>query len=290
LNGLIRSIILKKNNKEQKKMSTYAIGDVQGCYDELQALLAEISFNPSKDQLWFAGDLVNRGPKSLQVLRFIKNLPNAIVVLGNHDIHLLALANGHPFPSHTLHEVLAAPDRQELIDWLRQQPFLHYDANLNCLMSHAGLFPRWSLSEAQTHAQSLEQVLRADDYAECLAYLYGNEPSRWTDHLTGWDKLRFIMNAFTRMRFCTMAGELDFSHTGEIGTQPADYFPWFEIPKRSLTNFSIMFGHWAALKGKTSAANVYALDTGCAWGGALTALRLEDKKQFMTPALKRAAV
>lgn len=261
-------------------MTTYAIGDVQGCYDELQALLALIRFDPSQDQLWFAGDLVNRGHQSLQVLRFIRSLNNAVVVLGNHDIHLLALANGHAYKDHTLYDVLAAPDRQELVDWLRQQPLLHYDASLGFLMTHAGLLPQWGVAQAQGYAQEVAAILRSDQYAQSLEYLYGNYPDQWRPDLTGWDRLRFIVNAFTRMRFCGADGKLDFNHTGKVGSQPAGYLPWFQLPNPALHNTAIVFGHWAALAGDTAVPEIFALDTGCAWGGALTAMRLEDRQRF----------
>jgi len=264
-------------------MPTYAIGDVQGCYDELQALLECIALNPAKDQLWFAGDLVNRGHQSLQVLRFIRNLPNAVVVLGNHDIYLFSLANGHPFKDHTLHDVLAAPDCQELVDWLRHQPLLHYDADLGYLMTHAGLFPPWSLAQAQRYAQEVEAVLQRDDYAAHLDLLYGNQPDQWREDLSGYDRLRFITNAFTRMRFCTSDGKLDFTCVGKVGSQPDNLLAWFQVPHRAVGNISIVFGHWAALEGRTQTRGVFGLDTGCAWGGSLTAMRLEDGQQFSVP-------
>jgi bis(5'-nucleosyl)-tetraphosphatase (symmetrical) len=261
-------------------MSIYAIGDVQGCYDELQELLALVKFDPAQDTLWFAGDLINRGPHSLQTLRFIKSLPRAVVVLGNHDIHLLALANGHPFRQHTLHEVLAAPDCQELVDWLRRQPLLHYDAGLGYVMTHAGLLPQWSLAAAAGYAKELEAVLQRDDYATTLEHLYGNQPDCWEETLAGWGRLRFIMNAFTRMRFCTPHGKLDFGNNGPVGTQLPGYYPWFELPRDADTELKIVFGHWAALAGVTHNSRVFALDTGCAWGGSLTAMRLEDSQRF----------
>jgi len=266
-------------------MSTYAIGDVQGCYDELQALLKCIAFDPTQDQLWFAGDLVNRGPKSLEVLRFIRSLPNAIVVLGNHDLYLLLLANGHPHKNHTLQDVLLAPDCQILINWLRQQPLLHYDARLNYLMTHAGLFPQWSLAQAQSYAQEVEAILHRDDYLIHLQPLLGNQPDRWDENLNGYDRLRFIINAFTRMRFCTLGGQLDFTHTGKIGSQPNHLLAWFEVPNRTSQDIPVVFGHWAALEGKVHPPNVFELDTGCVWGGSLTAMRLEDRQFFSVPAL-----
>lgn len=266
-------------------MPTYAIGDVQGCYDELRDLLQCIAFDPQKDALWFTGDLVNRGHQSLQVLRFIRSLPCAQVVLGNHDIHLLSLANGHRFKNHTVQDVLAAPDCQELVDWLRQQPLLHYDAQLGYVMTHAGVFPHWSLAQAQAYAREVEQVLQRADYADHLESLYGNQPNQWHADLAGYDRWRFIVNAFTRMRFCTLEGELDFLHLGKIGSQPGHLLPWFTLPHRAIGDTPIVFGHWAALEGKVQgeSAQVFALDTGCAWGASLTAMRLEDRQLFSVP-------
>lgn len=268
-------------------MATYAIGDIQGCYEELQALLAIIAFDERKDQLWFAGDLVNRGPHSLEVLRFIKNLNDAIVVLGNHDLHLLVVASGHASrsASHTLDAILSAPDCSELIDWLRRQPFMHYDAHLGYAMVHAGILPAWELSEACEYAEEVSACLRSSDYAVALPHLYGNEPLTWDHSLSDWDKLRFITNVFTRLRFCTPEGKLDLKSTGPVGTQPPGYFPWFEVPARKLSQLPIVFGHWAALMGETHHPYALATDTGCIWGHSLTALRLEDRKRFQVNAL-----
>jgi bis(5'-nucleosyl)-tetraphosphatase (symmetrical) len=261
-------------------VATYAIGDVQGCYDELQDLLRHISFDADNDTLWFAGDLVNRGPNSLEVLRFVKGLPSAVVVLGNHDLHLLSIANGHPFKDHALHDVLVAPDRDELMQWLREQPLLHYDKKLGYALVHAGIPPQWSLKQAIRHAAEVEQVLQSERYAEFLEHLYGNKPSRWSNSLKGWSRLRFITNALTRLRFCDPSGKLDFSAKGRIGMQPTGFLPWFKVPGRATEEVNILFGHWAALEGKTDTPRVFALDTGCVWGNTLTAMRLEDAQLF----------
>jgi len=269
-------------------MSTYAIGDVQGCYDELQDLLQLIAFDSSKDYLWFAGDLVNRGPKSLEVLRLVKSFgKKAVVVLGNHDLYLLSIANGHPFKDHFLYEVLAAPDCGELLEWLRHQPLLHYDAQLNYTMVHAGLPPQWSGEQAKRYAAEVAVMLRSDKYVEFLKHLYGNKPTQWSSSLHGWNRLRFITNALTRIRFCDAQGNLDLTVKGEIGSQPAGYMPWFEVPERASKNQKIIFGHWAALQGKVNEPNVFALDTGCVWGGYLTAMRLEDGQRFAVSARKK---
>lgn len=261
-------------------MSTYAIGDVQGCFDELQALLTHIQFDITKDSLWFVGDLVNRGPKSLETLRFIKNLPRAKVVLGNHDLHLLALATGHTYAHHTLNAILTAPDRDELIDWLRCVPLLHHDAALNFVMVHAGISPQWDLATAKACADEISQLLQSDHWRELINSMYGNEPNLWDVSLTGPARWRFIINAFTRMRFCDVNGRLDFTCDGPIGKQPAGYLPWFSVPNRRTVDAAIVFGHWAALSGEVDVSNIHGIDTGCVWGKTLTALRLEDRQRF----------
>lgn len=261
-------------------MTIYAIGDIHGCYDELQALLELIEFSPTKDQLWFTGDLVNRGNQSLQVLRFIKNLKNAVVILGNHDIHLLELAGGNAFKNHTVHDVLNASDCAELMDWLRHRPLLYHAPNLNYVIAHAGVYPLWNLAQAKRYAQEVEAALQSPNYQKILKNLYGNHPNQWKEDLTGWERLRFIANAFTRMRFCTEDGQLDFEHTGKIGSQPAGYLPWFQAPNRTLEDTPIIFGHWAAIEGKVNEPTIFALDTGCVWGRHLTALRLGDNQRF----------
>lgn len=255
-------------------MSTYAIGDVQGCFDQLMELLDKLQFSPKQDTLWFVGDLVNRGPKSLEVLRYINNLPNKVVVLGNHDLHLLALVNGHPFKNHTVHDILSAPDCKELADWLRQQPLMHYDKNLNYAMVHAGIYPLWDLQTAKKLSEEVESVLQSDDYPELIDNMYGNAPEKWNDNLTGWDRLRFIINAFTRMRFCTEDGKLDLETKGDLTSAKPGFIPWFSVPNRAAKNERILFGHWAALNGKADEVNVFALDTGCVWGNMLTAKKL----------------
>ena len=267
-------------------MSIYAIGDLQGCYDELQDLLEKINFDPAQDTLWFTGDLVNRGPKSLACLRFIKGLGSkAITVLGNHDLHLLAVAYAKRQTSagDTLDAILQAPDRDELLTWLRQQPLLQYDPQLNFVLVHAGIAPQWNLAIAQQLAHEIEAQLHNKD-SELLAQLYGNEPACWNAELTGTARWRCIINYFTRMRFCTVAGCLDLKYKGEIVNAPTDLIPWFQISTRKTQEIKILFGHWAALQGNTDTPNVFALDTGCVWGQYLTAFRLEDLQKFSVPA------
>ncbi|TRW95555.1 symmetrical bis(5'-nucleosyl)-tetraphosphatase [Candidatus Methylobacter oryzae] len=260
-------------------MSIYAIGDIQGCFDELLRLLDTVSFNAQSDQLWFAGDLVNRGPKSLETLRFVKSLgDSAVTVLGNHDLHLLAascvpkIAN----KKDSLLPILEAPDRDELIHWLRHRPLFHSNDDF-CLL-HAGLPPQWDLKKTQKMASLVEQVLRSDDYQSFLNQMYGNKPNLWSSSLKGVDRLRFIVNCFTRMRYCDLKGQLDFIHNGPPGSQPKNLMPWFEVPKRKSANMRIIFGHWSSL-GYYEGANCYAIDTGCLWGGQLTALKLGEQMQ-----------
>ena len=260
-------------------MATYAIGDIQGCYDQLQQLLEQIRFDLATDTLWFAGDLVNRGPKSLEVLRLVKGLgERAVTVLGNHDLHLLAVWQDkhHHFKSNdTLLPIIEAPDCNELLQWLRRQPLLHHDAALGYTLVHAGLPPQWDLTLAQRCASEVEQVLRGEQFVPFLENMYGNKPKRWDENLSGWDRLRFIVNCFSRLRFCTVDGDLDFHHKGKPGGDETDVLPWFKIPQRRSRDERILFGHWSTL-GLHRDDNVCALDTGCLWGGALTALRLED--------------
>jgi bis(5'-nucleosyl)-tetraphosphatase (symmetrical) len=256
-------------------MATYAIGDVQGCHDELLVLLDRIRFDQAADQLWFVGDLVNRGPRSLETLRTIRDLGNsAISVLGNHDLHLLAVAEGISRTKHrdTFGDILAAPDRDELLHWLRQRPLLHHGGEFYLI--HAGLPPQWDMDEAARLAQEAETALRSRNYREMLWHMYGNEPNRWDDHLGDWERLRFITNSFTRLRYCTADGRMEFKQKGRPGTQPAGLMPWFEVPGRRSAGARILFGHWSTL-GFHVSQDAYCLDSGCLWGGELTALRID---------------
>lgn len=264
-------------------MSTYAIGDIQGCYQPFRRLLDQIQFDPAKDTLWIAGDLVNRGPQSLEVLRFLFSIRDSVIaVLGNHDLHLLgvAYANRKPGKQDTLTELLNAPDREVLLSWLRHLKIMHTDTALGYAMVHAGIPPQWTLNQAQLCAQELETVLRSDNFSIFLKDMYGNQPESWDDALTGNDRLRLITNYFTRMRFCRADGTLDLITKDSANEAPEGFIPWFAHPHRKTVNDHILFGHWAALEGKTNTPNVYALDTGCVWGGQLTAMRLEDKQFF----------
>lgn len=268
-------------------MATYAIGDVQGCYTELRALLHLIDFNAQQDTLWFTGDLVNRGPQSLTTLRFIRSLgANARAVLGNHDIHLLAVARGHT-PARrddTFQEILNAPDREALLTWLRHLPLLHHDPQLGYTLVHAGLPPQWDLVTAQRCAQEVERVLQSTQVDDFLIHLYGDGPDLWSEDLTGYERLRFITNALTRLRYCDAQGRSALRVKGPPGTQPEGYRPWFEWPERASRPLNIVFGHWSTL-GACAAPGIQALDTGCVWGGALTALCLENGTRYTLPCL-----
>jgi bis(5'-nucleosyl)-tetraphosphatase (symmetrical) len=264
-------------------MATYAVGDLQGCLKPLKCLLKEVSFNPGEDKLWLVGDLINRGPQSLETLRFLYEMRGSVVaVLGNHDLHLLAVAYGHRQPSKgdTLDEILIADDSEVLLQWLRQQPLLHHDERLGFTMVHAGIPPNWSLKKARKRASELEEVIRGHLFDEFLGNMYGNEPAFWDKRLEGTDRWRVITNYFTRMRFCSAAGLLELSTKSGIDQAPEGYAPWFCHPDRKTRNDKIIFGHWAALEGFTATPNIYALDSGCVWGGKLTMMRLEDERYF----------
>ena len=264
-------------------MARYAIGDVQGCMNELQALLEKIHFDPSQDQLWFVGDLVNRGPASLAVLRFVRSLgPHAVTVLGNHDLHLLSVAEGVAASraDDTVQDILNAHDRAELLDWLRQQPLIHRAADWT--MVHAGLLPSWSIAQATALAHEIEVQLRGPDYRALLSSMYGSEPNVWQDSLIGAPRHRVIVNAFTRMRLCSMDGRMQLQFKGTPQQAPIDYLPWFDVPLHYPRDTRVVCGHWSAL-GLHLTPTVCAIDTGCVWGGALSALRLEDAMVFQVP-------
>jgi bis(5'-nucleosyl)-tetraphosphatase (symmetrical) len=267
-------------------MATYAIGDIQGCFDTLRRLLAHIPFNRSRDTLWFVGDLVNRGPRSLETLRFVRDLGSAAVtVLGNHDLSLLLAAEGYGKrgKGDTFDEILAAYDRDDLLDWLRRQPLCHVD-NGFCLV-HAGLLPQWTVVQARALAAEVEAALVSDQWHKFLANMWGSEPAAWRDDLEGWPRLRVIVNAMTRMRFCSPQGVMDFRVKGEVAKAPSGYLPWFEVPDRRSADTVLVTGHWSAL-GLKIQPNLLAIDSGCLWGGPLTAIRLEDREIFQVTCSK----
>ena len=257
-------------------MATYAIGDLQGCYESLLRLLEKINFDSTTDTLWFAGDLVNRGSDSLATLRFVKSLgDSAITVLGNHDLHLIAIAHGFKTTrSPDIQRILDADDKNELIQWLSEQPLLHHDEKLNFTLTHAGIYPLWSILQAKQYAAELEHTLK-NNLIEFLKNMYGNQPDKWDDSLIGFDRLRFICNCFTRMRFCNPDYSLDLNCNGAPGTIPDGALPWFELKNHLTENERLLFGHWSTL-GKVKKENIYPLDTGCVWGGELTACRVDS--------------
>lgn len=271
-------------------MATYAIGDIQGCFDEFSALLDRIDFDANSDQLWLTGDLVNRGPRSLAVIEFVRDLgDSAIVVLGNHDLHLLACAYVDEFSpgrKDTFTDILNSPARDELLTWLRRQRLIYRDPGLGYTMVHAGIPPLWTPAEAVEHGAEVEHFLHDKSFKKFLARMYGNSPDKWKPDLRGWKRVRLITNYFTRLRYCSPDGRMDFKYKGPVGSQPADLIPWYELYTFPDDSESIIFGHWSALHlsaKQMRKKRVYALDTGAVWGGTLTAMRLEDRKIFSVP-------
>ncbi len=263
-------------------MTTYAIGDLQGCGTALQRLLEVIDFKPGTDKLWFAGDLVNRGPSSLLALQTVKNLGNdAVTVLGNHDFHLLMVMAGFrkTQSKDTLDDILSDPERDAYFHWLRRQPLLHRDAALACTMTHAGLYPLWDLRKAMLLAAEVEAVLRGQDHLAFLHALPGKCPERWDDKLEGIDRLRFITAAFTRMRFCKTDGALEFRLKGPPSEATDKLVPWYQVPERRQISDRLLFGHWAS-HGESDIDGVEPLDFGCVWGGYLLAIALETGERF----------
>lgn len=262
-------------------MTDYAIGDIQGCYDRLRDVLAKVDFSPSRDRLWVAGDLINRGPSSLDTLRYIEGLgSSAVVVLGNHDLHLLAVAlGGHQTrKKDTLEEILGAPDHDRLVAWLRQQNLCVHDADRNVLMAHAGVPHIWDVGQALACAREVESVIASDQAQEYFTHMYGNQPECWAADLVGMDRWRVITNYFTRMRFIAADGTLELATKESADHAPEGFAPWFEYPRGD--DVRIIFGHWAALEGNTGSDRFIALDTGCVWGGALTMMNLDSGEKI----------
>lgn len=263
-------------------MTTYAIGDLQGCYDVLARLLEHLKFDPSKDRLWFCGDLVNRGGQSLETLKLVHSLrEQSTVVLGNHDMSLLAIAHRHEADQHKvntdLHRVLFSPERDALIDWLKGQKLFHMDDDVGFAMVHAGLSPKWTLEMASARAREIEAILQGKDAGRYLKSMYGNHPN-WSPKLNGPDRFRAIVNIFTRMRYCTPNGRIGFEEKGRPGTQQPGYYPWFSVPGHAERTLPIVCGHWSTL-GLFMGLGIYAIDTGAVWGGSLTALELGPERR-----------
>jgi len=261
-------------------MAIYAIGDIQGCYDPFRELLDALRFDPDKDTLWLTGDLVNRGPKSLKTVRFVKSLgDSAITVLGNHDLHLLALASGqvrygNRFES--LRKILKAKNSDELLDWIRHLPLAHYDESLDTLLVHAGTHPLWTVKKTLARAAEVEDVLRGNDYKTLLGKMYGNTPTQWSGDLSGYKRFRFIINCLTRMRMLTNKMHLNFSHSAAPYRARKNLTPWFDFKNPAWAGTRVVFGHWSAL-GLIVLPEIVSLDTGCVWGRQLTAVRIDKR-------------
>lgn len=267
-------------------MTIYAVGDIQGCLQPLLYLLKKVEFNPKKDKLWAVGDLVNRGSESLETLRFLRELGTAVqVVLGNHDLHLLAVAQGiRPCnDSDTFQSLLSAPDLPELLHWLRQWPLVHHDPRIDITMVHAGIAPSWSLDHALAHSDEVTRALKDDRrLPRLLRNINENQPCLWHNKLNGVERLQTIISYCTHMRFCDSHGGMEFSYTGSTQKPyPSGYQPWFMVSPRAMEKQTIIFGHWAALHGETGQDNAIALDTGYVWGKYLTLMRLSDRKRFI---------
>lgn len=255
-------------------MAMYLIGDVQGCDQALQRLLDEVQFSPSRDTLYLLGDLVNRGPDNVGVLRRLQSLGHsARCLLGNHDLHLLALhlGQGRLKPGDTVSDILQAPDRQQLIDWLRMQSLAMHEAGI--LMVHAGVLPQWSVAQTLALAKEVQTVLQSNDWTMFITHMYGNQPDQWDEELTGHERLRVIVNAMTRLRFCTLHGQMEFAHHRDASQAPTGFMPWFDVPNRQTHETTVAFGHWSSLNA-LNRSDVIELDTGCVWGGCLSALQV----------------
>ena len=264
-------------------MTQYAVGDIQGCYTELMDCLNQVNFNPDQDCLWVAGDMVNRGPDSLATLAFLYENRNSLrCVLGNHDLHLLAIYFGHrqAKSSDTVDQILSHPDCDHWMEWLRQQPLCQYDSHNQYFMSHAGLPPQWSIKQALSYSEEIASVLNSEAIDAFLATMYGNTPSHWQTDLSGTDRLRCITNYFTRMRICDIKGGLEFDYKGSLADIPAGYYAWFKHPHRQSINDRIIFGHWASLGGYTDNNTLFGLDTACVWGQHLTLMQLDNQQYF----------
>ncbi|OOH91239.1 bis(5'-nucleosyl)-tetraphosphatase (symmetrical) [Pasteurellaceae bacterium 15-036681] len=271
-------------------MATYIVGDLHGCFDEFQNLLKQANFNPEYDELWLTGDLIARGDNSLACLRFVKNLGNrAVTVLGNHDLHLLStlLSVKKVKSRDKVDDIFEAEDREELQNWLRNRPLVAQHPKHKFLLVHAGISPEWDLATTLACAKEVESVLQSDNFKTLLEEMYDSQPDHWSSTLVGMDRLRYIINAFTRMRFCYEDKRLDFDCKLPVEEAPDGLKPWFELENPLFDEVDIIFGHWASLIGYVAPPRIYALDTGCVWGNHLTMLRWEDKKIFTQPKLSK---
>ncbi|MFT7246524.1 MAG: bis(5'-nucleosyl)-tetraphosphatase (symmetrical) [Candidatus Azotimanducaceae bacterium] len=264
-------------------MSTYVVGDIQGCYQELIALLKSVEFDKSVDHLWVTGDMINRGPNNIETINFLRQLPNVQIVLGNHDLHFLAVALTARTPSRsdTFQDLLESDELPEVINWMRHQPLAFYSDEFDALMVHAGIPSNWSISEALEYAAEVEAVLQDERHQGYFELMYGDKPDVFSKSLKGIDRWRVITNYLTRLRFCSSNSAMEFATKSDVA--PTGYAPWFTYPRQDSTR--VLFGHWASIEGKTSSSQFVALDTGCVWGHSLSALRMEDNKLFSVPAI-----
>lgn len=270
-------------------MATYIVGDLHGCFEEFQRLLAKANFDPAQDEIWLTGDLIARGEDSLGCLRFLKNLGSrAQTVLGNHDLHLLSTLHGikRPKTNDKVQAIFEAEDREDLQNWLRNQPLMAQHPVHKFVVVHAGITPEWDLATATQCAREAEAILRSEHYVDYLAQMYDSQPDRWSPDLQGIERWRYTVNVFTRMRFCYANGRLDFDCKLPVAEAHEGLIPWFELDNPLFDEQSILFGHWASLMGHCSRPNIYALDTGCAWGSHLTMIRWQDKQIFTQERLK----
>lgn len=264
-------------------MAIFAIGDIQGCVMPLEQLLGRIGFEPTTDQLWLTGDLINRGPNSLATLQLLRSFGNSVItVLGNHDLHFLAVASGvqKPRRGDTLATLLKSPDLGDIVDWLRARPLMHCDKSIKTILVHAGIYPGWSRKQAAALACEVESALQGENHVEFIRAMYGNRPSKWGSDLAPEDRFRFIVNTFTRMRYCDRKGNLNLAQKGPPGSQPNRYRPWYEHENMKCHSWRIVFGHWASL-GCRQIGRFISLDSGCVWGGKMTAAQLDS--QFYAP-------
>ncbi|QOI11282.1 symmetrical bis(5'-nucleosyl)-tetraphosphatase [Blochmannia endosymbiont of Colobopsis nipponica] len=272
-------------------MSTYLIGDIHGCYESLKLILNRINFNIKKDSLWLTGDIVAKGPKSLETLHLIRNLgKNVHMVLGNHDLHLLAIYTGASKSKYEDHldQILNAPDVEELIEWLRKQPILQINKNKKILMIHAGIHPNWNIKQTIKYAREIENILQSKNYKFLLKAMHGNITKKWNINQNDLSRIIYNIKVFTRIRYCSLNGDLNMLYKGAPQNTPSSYLkPWFDFHTSTITKYNIIFGHWSALMGQGTPKGIYGLDYGCYYTGILTAIKWENKEIIQVSQIKK---